>query len=69
VLVEVAGRKQRAVVDGGEGFASQNDRRPHFGLGQNDHVDRVTIRWPSGTKQVLTALPADQFHVVREPKR
>jgi hypothetical protein len=69
VLVEVGGRKQRAVVDGGEGFASQNDRRPHFGLGQNDHVDRVTIRWPSGTKQVLTALPADRFVVVREPDK
>jgi hypothetical protein len=69
ILVEAGGRKQRAVVDGGVGFSSQNDRRPHFGLGANEHVDRVTIRWPSGTVQVLTDLRADHFQVVTEPAK
>lgn len=64
-----AGRTQRRVVDGGMGFASQNDRRPHFGVGRAEWVDRVEIRWPSGERQVLHNLPANRFHAVREPRR
>jgi hypothetical protein len=59
---------QRQVVDGGSGFCSQNDRRLHFGLG-NQSLAKITIRWPSGTEQVLTGLAVDQLHVVTEPAR
>jgi enediyne biosynthesis protein E4 len=69
IVIESAGRKQRAVIDGGMGFASQNDRRPHFGLGTSERVDRATIYWPSGERQVLRDLPADRFHVITEPAR
>ncbi|MGH7680285.1 MAG: CRTAC1 family protein [Gemmatimonadaceae bacterium] len=69
VVIEAAGVKQRRVVDGGMGFASQNDRRPHFGLGRAEWVDRVVIRWPSGEQQVLNHLGVNQFHTVTEPKR
>ncbi len=65
----VGGGKQRRVVDGGMGFASQNDRRPHFGLGQADWVDQVVIHWPSGVRQVLHHLAVNQFHTVTEPRR
>lgn len=68
VVLESGGVKQRRVVDGGMGFASQNDRRPHFGLGASEWVDRVTIRWPSGTHQVLHHLPVNRFHSVTEPR-
>jgi hypothetical protein len=69
VLVESGGSRQRRVVDGGMGFASQNDRRVHFGLGQNEWVDRVVIRWPSGRQQVVTNPAVDQFHTITEPTR
>ena len=69
VVLEAGGVTQRRVVDGGMGFASQNDRRPHFGLGRAEWVDRVVIRWPSGARQVLVNLPADRFHTVTEPRR
>lgn len=68
VLLEARGMTQRRVVDGGMGFASQNDRRPHFGLGAPEWVDRVTILWPSGARQVLHHLPVNRFHTVVEPK-
>jgi len=51
------------------GFASQNDRRLHFGLGPTGRVDRAVIRWPSGTLQTLEHPAADQLHVVTEPGR
>jgi hypothetical protein len=67
VTVEFGAARQRQVVDGGMGFCSQNDRRLHFGLG-DQRLGRVTIRWPSGTEQVLEGLTADRLHVITEPK-
>jgi hypothetical protein len=69
VVIEASGLTQRRIVDGGMGFASQNDRRLHFGLGRREWVDRVVIHWPSGTEQVLQHLAVDQFHTVTEPRR
>jgi hypothetical protein len=69
LVLETVGLKERRVVDGGMGFASQNDRRPHFGLGPAEWVDRVVIHWPSGARQVLHNLPVNQFHTVTEPRR
>ena len=69
VVVEASGLRQRRIIDGGMGFASQNDRRLHFGLGRREWVDRVVIHWPSGEEQVLSHLAVDQFHTVLEPRR
>ena len=69
LLLEAGDLVQRRVVDGGSGFASQNDRRPHFGLGKREWVDRIVIQWPSGTRQVLTRPPVDSIVTVVEPDR
>jgi hypothetical protein len=49
------------------GYLSQGDPRPHFGLGRHAFVDRLIIRWPSGTEQVLEHVKADQILTVTEP--
>jgi hypothetical protein len=67
VTVEWSGGRLRKVVDGGMGFASQNDRRVHFGLGNAEVADRVTIRWPSGQVQVLEGLEAGNAYSIQEP--
>jgi len=69
VTVAAGGTRQLRVVDGGSGFASQNDRRLHFGLGQSARVDSAVIRWPSGTVQTVARPAADQLHVITEPAR
>jgi hypothetical protein len=69
VTIESGEITQRRVVDGGSGFASQNDRRLHFGLGAREWVDRVVIQWPSGTKQVLQRPLIDRLVTITEPER
>lgn len=69
VTLEAGGTRQLKIVDGGMGFASQNDRRLHFGLGRTGRVDRAVIRWPSGTVQTLEHPATDSLHVVTEPGR
>lgn len=69
VVVQSSAGTQRRVVDGGMGFASQNDRRPHFGLGRAEWADQVVIHWPSGERQILHHLAANQLHIVTEPRR
>jgi hypothetical protein len=69
VSIEAGELTQRRVVDGGSGFASQNDRRLHFGLGKREWVDRVVIDWPSGVRQVLARPVVDRIVTVTEPAR
>ncbi len=53
-------------VRSGGSYASQNDLRVHFGLGQALKADRVEIRWPSGQVDVLENVGADQLVYVEE---
>jgi hypothetical protein len=69
VVLETGDLRQRRVIDGGSGFASQNDRRLHFGLGSHEWVDRVVIYWPSGTQQVVLRPAIDRFVTITEPER
>lgn len=51
------------------GFMSSSDRRVHFGLGDETKIDSVEIRWPSGIRQELKAVPADRILKVEEPEK
>ncbi len=53
-------------VDGGNGFASQSTLRAHFGLGSATTMDRVEIRWPSGSKQLFENIPVNQLFAIVE---
>jgi hypothetical protein len=55
-------------VSGGSGYASQNQRRVHFGLGKGARIDRAEIRWPSGQTQTVAAPKARTVHHVKEPQ-
>ena len=53
-------------VRGGASYLSQNDLRLHFGLGSNDKMSEVNIRWPSGATETLRDVAADFIYTVVE---
>jgi len=51
----------------GTGFAAQNQRRLHFGLGKFPQIEKAVIRWPSGKTQTIDKPAAVQLHKIKEP--
>jgi hypothetical protein len=66
VTVKAGTLVQISEVRGGASYLSQNDLRLHFGLGANDKMDEVSIRWPNGETQVLRDVTADFIYTVVE---
>ena len=66
-LTTASGRVLYNHVSVSVGFMSSSDKRVHFGLGQETKMASIEIRWPSGIRQVLKDVAADQFLKVDEP--
>jgi len=64
--VSVNGQLRIATSTGS--YLCANDKRLHFGLGASEKAT-VEILWPSGAKQILNDVRADQFLQIREPER
>lgn len=65
--LESAGGVQYNHVTTSVGYAGSSDCRVHFGLGKDELVKRLEIRWPSGVQQELRDIQADQILQVVEP--
>lgn len=66
VQVEAGDLKQFGERVAGSGYLSQDDARLHFGLGTHTKVDRITVTWPGGIRQVVEGVAADQVLTVTE---
>ena len=61
--VQVNGQTRFATATGS--YLSSNDKRLHFGLGDAETAN-IEIRWPSGIRQTMKNVKADQFVVIEE---
>jgi hypothetical protein len=48
------------------GYASSSHAGLHFGLGTATEVDRLEVQWPSGTRQILEHVKANQVLEIKE---
>lgn len=62
-----SGQQVRYATTSGS-YLSANDPRLHFGLGPDARVERITVRWQSGTVQTLEEIAADRCLTIEEPR-
>lgn len=67
-LIPDSGLPQYNHVTTSVGFSSSSDERVHFGLGNSTRAQTIEITWPSGRRQTLTDVQADQLLTITEPK-
>lgn len=67
-LTTSTGEHLSEMVKSGSSYLSQSELPLTFGLGKPDTARRITIeiRWPSGHKETLKDIQADQFITVKE---
>jgi hypothetical protein len=68
ITCEAAGRRQAAYLTLARGWLSALEPAVHFGLGDAQAADAVTIRWPSGRVQRLENLKAQHVYTITEPE-
>jgi hypothetical protein len=66
VTVTAGNRRQARAVVSQSSYYSHDDLRLHFGLGAADKADRVEVRWPDGSSQVLLDVPARRILTITE---
>jgi hypothetical protein len=60
---------QHSHVNTAVGYGCASDVRVHFGLGKDETVTKLDLRWPSGTVQLLEDVASNQVLVVKEPEK
>ena len=68
VRIATTAGDQFATVTTTSSYQSSSDKRLHFGLGTAQSVKEIEIRWPSGQRQMLKDVKADQILTVTEAK-
>ncbi|MDE0423682.1 MAG: CRTAC1 family protein [Candidatus Poribacteria bacterium] len=68
VRLVAGGVAQIREVKSGSSYASGSDMRLLFGLGENQHVEKINIVWQSGATQELTAVSINQYLTIVEPE-
>jgi enediyne biosynthesis protein E4 len=66
LTLTTGGRRQVREVQSGSSYLAQNDLRAHFGMGQAERAERLEVRWPDGSTEVVEHLVANQLVTVRQ---
>ena len=65
VIAHYGGKLQAQTVMAQSSFYSVNDRRLHFGIGDNTSAD-LEVHWPSGLKEKIPAVSGGRLTVIKE---
>jgi hypothetical protein len=68
--VRVVARKGNQIwtrmVDGGSGYLSQSSSTLHFGFGDTDSIDEITVYWPMHRPQVIISPELNKKMIVKQ---
>ncbi|HET8638191.1 MAG TPA: CRTAC1 family protein [Acidobacteriaceae bacterium] len=65
-FLTAGGITQRGDVLSGGSFASSNDPRVHFGLGQATRIDKLELSWPGGRKEKVEIPAPDCIYTIEQ---
>lgn len=66
LILEVGERLIHREIQRGKGLAAQNSSTAVIGLGKANKVERLTVLWPSGKKQMYSDLPVGKLASISE---
>ena len=66
IELEAGGKTQVREVTSNRSYLMSADGTVHFGLGEADRIDRLTVTWPDGTVERYVDLPTDRFTEIRK---
>ncbi len=66
VTVETSAGRQSQTVHSGSSYSSQSELALTFGLGKDAKTGAIDIEWPSGVKQHLSNVNANQYLTIQE---
>lgn len=65
VSVETGSQRRVRLIQPGQSFQCSNDLRAHFGLGGDDRIELIEIRWPDGILERFPGSEVDQTLEIR----
>jgi hypothetical protein len=68
ITLTSGGVRQKALVQSGTSYISQNDMRQHFGLGKAETVESIEVRWPDGSLTRREGLKANQIVTIQQAR-
>ncbi|MDA0814244.1 MAG: ASPIC/UnbV domain-containing protein, partial [Verrucomicrobia bacterium] len=67
VEVTTASGSQMRTLRAGEGFLSQSSKWLHIGLGKDDAIQKVTVRWPgSAAPEIFSSVAPNTFQILEQ---
>ena len=69
VTVVAGETTQMKAVKSGSSYASGSDTRLLFGLGENTHIDQITIVWHGGATQAMKGVAINQHLTIVESEK
>ena len=66
VSVKTSQGLQHRQLYGAQGFLSDSERRLHFGLGDDDRVQALTVSWGDGTQDRFHDVPGNRYLLLRQ---
>ena len=68
VTIKTNNKEITRTLIGGNNFLGQNEPLIHIGLGKENTIKEIKIIWPSGKKQILRNVKANQLLTIKEKR-